>query len=148
MTKHLKWLHCLSNKVLFSMFNTDVEELCFLWCLEPLRKNLNKLSVFGFCFCLLYTLKIYVKEKKYLYFFKTLCIYAAYNFIRRNCNGPSMVLHVPHISLLEVGMSYLDWFRIFMPCFQFQSTWTSHGSFDISLLEVGIVCFVWIGFSL
>ena len=92
--------------------------------------------------------KNYVTEKKDLYFFKTLCIYAAYNFIRINCNGPSMVLHVSHISLLEVGMSYLDWFRIFMPCFQFKSTWTSHGSFDISLLEVGTVFLVWIRFSL
>ena len=130
------WCWRIMFLVMFGAIKEKFKQTFYFWFL------------FWFSVSVYSTLKIYVKEKKHLYFFKTLCIYAAYNFIRRNCNGPSMVLHVPHISLLEVGMSYLDWFRIFMPCFQFQSTWTSHGSFDISLLEVGTVCLVWIRFSL
>ncbi|XP_071686268.1 potassium transporter 2-like [Rutidosis leptorrhynchoides] len=39
--------------------------------------------------------------------FKRLAINFAYNFLRRNCRGPDVVLKVPPASLLEVGMVYV-----------------------------------------
>ncbi|PWA89532.1 potassium transporter [Artemisia annua] len=38
---------------------------------------------------------------------KRLAINFAYNFLRRNCRGPDVVLKVPPASLLEVGMVYI-----------------------------------------
>ncbi|XP_035846088.1 potassium transporter 2 isoform X1 [Helianthus annuus] len=38
---------------------------------------------------------------------KRLAINFAYNFLRRNCRGPDVVLKVPPASLLEVGMVYV-----------------------------------------
>jgi len=49
----------------------------------------------------------YVKAKNDSSFLKKLAINAGYNFLRKNCRGPSVALRIPHISLLEVGMVYL-----------------------------------------
>lgn len=49
----------------------------------------------------------YVKAKRDSSFFKRLAIDVGYNFLRKNCRGPSVTLGIPHISLLEVGMVYL-----------------------------------------
>eukprot|EP01018_Ginkgo_biloba_P015218 Gb_22633 [translate_table: standard] len=49
----------------------------------------------------------YVKAKNDSSFLKKLAINVAYNFLRKNCRGPSVALGIPHISLLEVGMVYL-----------------------------------------
>uniref|UniRef100_A0A0A9DSA9 K+ potassium transporter C-terminal domain-containing protein n=1 Tax=Arundo donax TaxID=35708 RepID=A0A0A9DSA9_ARUDO len=48
----------------------------------------------------------YVKARKNSNFFKTFGINYAYSFLRKNCRGPSVTLHIPHISLIEVGMIY------------------------------------------
>ncbi|MFS8013190.1 putative potassium transporter [Helianthus anomalus] len=39
--------------------------------------------------------------------FKRLAVDFGYNFLRRNCRGPDVVLNVPPASLLEVGMVYV-----------------------------------------
>ncbi|XP_057822358.2 probable potassium transporter 9 isoform X2 [Cryptomeria japonica] len=49
----------------------------------------------------------YVKAKRDSSFLKRLAIDVGYNFLRKNCRGPSVTLGIPHISLLEVGMVYL-----------------------------------------
>jgi len=38
---------------------------------------------------------------------KKLAVGVGYNFLRRNCRGPDVVLRVPPASLLEVGMVYV-----------------------------------------
>jgi KUP system potassium uptake protein len=48
----------------------------------------------------------YVKARKNSNFLKTFAINYAYTFLRKNCRGPSVTLHIPHISLIEVGMIY------------------------------------------
>lgn len=48
----------------------------------------------------------YVKARKNSNFLKTFAINYAYSFLRKNCRGPSVTLHIPHISLIEVGMIY------------------------------------------
>ncbi|KAK3127987.1 hypothetical protein QOZ80_7AG0581090 [Eleusine coracana subsp. coracana] len=48
----------------------------------------------------------YVKARKNSNFLKTFAIDYAYSFLRKNCRGPSVTLHIPHISLIEVGMIY------------------------------------------
>uniref|UniRef100_A0A0A9I2F4 Potassium transporter n=1 Tax=Arundo donax TaxID=35708 RepID=A0A0A9I2F4_ARUDO len=48
----------------------------------------------------------YVKARKNSSFLKTFGINYAYSFLRKNCRGPSVTLHIPHISLIEVGMIY------------------------------------------
>ncbi|KAG8079388.1 hypothetical protein GUJ93_ZPchr0007g4848 [Zizania palustris] len=48
----------------------------------------------------------YVKARKNSNFFKTFAINYAYSFLRKNCRGPAVALHIPHISLIEVGMIY------------------------------------------
>ncbi|KAL5197541.1 hypothetical protein ABZP36_001053 [Zizania latifolia] len=48
----------------------------------------------------------YVKARKNSNFFKTFAIDYAYSFLRKNCRGPAVALHIPHISLIEVGMIY------------------------------------------
>ncbi|KAL6657386.1 hypothetical protein ACP70R_005166 [Stipagrostis hirtigluma subsp. patula] len=48
----------------------------------------------------------YVKARKNANFLKTFAINYAYSFLRKNCRGPSVTLHIPHISLIEVGMIY------------------------------------------
>lgn len=49
----------------------------------------------------------HVKAKRGSSVFKRLAINFAYNFLRRNCRGPDVVLKVPPASLLEVGMVYV-----------------------------------------
>ncbi|XP_071732725.1 potassium transporter 2-like [Rutidosis leptorrhynchoides] len=49
----------------------------------------------------------HVKAKQGSSVFKRLAINFAYNFLRRNCRGPDVVLKVPPASLLEVGMVYV-----------------------------------------
>ncbi|XP_071742030.1 potassium transporter 2-like isoform X2 [Rutidosis leptorrhynchoides] len=49
----------------------------------------------------------HVKAKQGSSVFKRLAIDLAYNFLRRNCRGPDVVLKVPPSSLLEVGMVYV-----------------------------------------
>jgi KUP system potassium uptake protein len=48
----------------------------------------------------------YVKAKRGSSFLKKFVINVAYDFLRKNCRGPSAALNIPHISLLEVGMVY------------------------------------------
>uniref|UniRef100_A0A0D9X2R0 Potassium transporter n=1 Tax=Leersia perrieri TaxID=77586 RepID=A0A0D9X2R0_9ORYZ len=48
----------------------------------------------------------YVKARKNSNFLKTFAIDYAYSFLRKNCRGPAVTLHIPHISLVEVGMIY------------------------------------------
>ncbi|KAK9059702.1 hypothetical protein SSX86_020406 [Deinandra increscens subsp. villosa] len=49
----------------------------------------------------------HVKSKQGSAVFKKLAIDFGYNFLRRNCRGPDVVLKVPPASLLEVGMVYV-----------------------------------------
>ncbi|KAL8482744.1 hypothetical protein ACS0TY_025695 [Phlomoides rotata] len=48
----------------------------------------------------------YVKARRSSSFLKKLVIDFGYSFLRKNCRGPSVALHIPHISLIEVGMIY------------------------------------------
>lgn len=49
----------------------------------------------------------HVKAKQGSSVLKRLAINFGYNFLRRNCRGPDVVLKVPPASLLEVGMVYI-----------------------------------------
>ncbi|XP_076897970.1 potassium transporter 2-like isoform X2 [Bidens hawaiensis] len=49
----------------------------------------------------------HVKAKQGSSVWKRLAINVGYNFLRRNCRGPDVVLKVPPVSLLEVGMVYV-----------------------------------------
>eukprot|EP00252_Welwitschia_mirabilis_P007765 TRINITY_DN19446_c0_g1_i1.p1 TRINITY_DN19446_c0_g1~~TRINITY_DN19446_c0_g1_i1.p1 ORF type:complete len:784 (+),score=110.78 TRINITY_DN19446_c0_g1_i1:353-2704(+) len=48
----------------------------------------------------------YIKARKSSTFLKKIAINVGYSFLRKNCRGPSVVLNIPHISLIEVGMIY------------------------------------------
>lgn len=48
----------------------------------------------------------YVKASGSSSLVKKLAINLAFNFLRRNCRGPSAALNIPHASLIEVGMIY------------------------------------------
>ncbi|XP_073135061.1 potassium transporter 4-like [Henckelia pumila] len=48
----------------------------------------------------------YVKARRSSSFLRKLVIDFGYSFLRKNCRGPSVALHIPHISLIEVGMIY------------------------------------------
>ncbi|KAK9940816.1 hypothetical protein M0R45_017457 [Rubus argutus] len=48
----------------------------------------------------------HAKAKKSASFFKKVAIDIVYNFLRKNCRDPDVVLNVPPTSLLEVGMVY------------------------------------------
>uniref|UniRef100_A0A453GH75 Potassium transporter n=1 Tax=Aegilops tauschii subsp. strangulata TaxID=200361 RepID=A0A453GH75_AEGTS len=48
----------------------------------------------------------YIKARRSSNFVKKFAIDVAYSFLRKNCRGPSVSLHIPHISLIEVGMIY------------------------------------------
>ena len=48
----------------------------------------------------------YVKARRSSSYLKKLVIDIGYSFLRKNCRGPSVALHIPHISLIEVGMIY------------------------------------------
>ena len=49
----------------------------------------------------------HVKAKPGSSLIRRLAIGYGYNFLRRNCRGPDVVLRVPPASLLEVGMVYV-----------------------------------------
>ncbi|KAL8257428.1 hypothetical protein R6Q59_029469 [Mikania micrantha] len=49
----------------------------------------------------------HVKAKQGSSVWKWLAVDVGYNFLRRNCRGPDVVLKVPPVSLLEVGMVYV-----------------------------------------
>ncbi|KAI3731190.1 hypothetical protein L1987_62374 [Smallanthus sonchifolius] len=49
----------------------------------------------------------HVKAKQGSSIWKRLAVNVGYNFLRRNCRGPDVVLKVPPVSLLEVGMVYV-----------------------------------------
>ncbi|KAI7750547.1 hypothetical protein M8C21_016399 [Ambrosia artemisiifolia] len=49
----------------------------------------------------------HVKTKQGSSVWKRLAINVGYNFLRRNCRGPDVVLKVPPVSMLEVGMVYV-----------------------------------------
>ncbi|XP_076908972.1 potassium transporter 2-like isoform X1 [Bidens hawaiensis] len=49
----------------------------------------------------------HVKARQGSSVWKRLAINVRYNFLRRNCRGPDVVLKVPPVSLLEVGMVYV-----------------------------------------
>ncbi|KAL2492077.1 Potassium transporter 4 [Abeliophyllum distichum] len=48
----------------------------------------------------------YVKARRSSSFLKKFVIDIGYSFMRKNCRGPAVALHIPHISLIEVGMIY------------------------------------------
>ncbi|XP_068641356.1 potassium transporter 6-like [Aristolochia californica] len=48
----------------------------------------------------------YVRAKRGSSLLKKLVIDVGYDFLRRNCRGPSYALSIPHASTLEVGMVY------------------------------------------
>lgn len=48
----------------------------------------------------------YIKARRSSSLLKKLVIDFGYSFLRKNCRGPSVALHIPHISLIEVGMIY------------------------------------------
>ncbi|AQK98303.1 Potassium transporter 3 [Zea mays] len=48
----------------------------------------------------------YIKARRNSNFLKKFAIDVGYSFLRKNCRGPSVTLHIPHISLIEVGMIY------------------------------------------
>ncbi|KAK6931080.1 Potassium transporter [Dillenia turbinata] len=48
----------------------------------------------------------YVRAKQGSSFFRRVVINFGYDFLRRNCRGPTYPLSVPHASTLEVGMIY------------------------------------------
>jgi len=48
----------------------------------------------------------YIKARKSSSFLKKFAIDVGYSFLRKNCRGPAVALHIPHISLIEVGMIY------------------------------------------
>ncbi|KAL6994544.1 Potassium transporter 4 [Sarracenia purpurea var. burkii] len=48
----------------------------------------------------------YVKARRSSSFVKKLVIDIGYSFLRKNCRGPAVALNIPHISLIEVGMTY------------------------------------------
>jgi len=48
----------------------------------------------------------YIKARRSSSFLKKFAIDVGYSFLRKNCRGPSVTLHIPHISLIEVGMIY------------------------------------------
>lgn len=48
----------------------------------------------------------YIKARRSSNFVKKFAIDVGYSFLRKNCRGPSVSLHIPHISLIEVGMIY------------------------------------------
>ncbi|KAL5983867.1 Potassium transporter 7 [Asimina triloba] len=48
----------------------------------------------------------YIKARRSSSYIKKFVIDVAYSFFRKNCRGPSVALNIPHISLIEVGMSY------------------------------------------
>ncbi|XP_051125397.1 potassium transporter 4 [Andrographis paniculata] len=48
----------------------------------------------------------YIKARRSSSFLKKLVIDFGYSFLRKNCRGPAVALHIPHISLIEVGMIY------------------------------------------
>ncbi|KAL6867713.1 hypothetical protein ACP4OV_015737 [Aristida adscensionis] len=48
----------------------------------------------------------YIKARRNSSFLKKFAIDVGYSFLRKNCRGPSVTLHIPHISLIEVGMIY------------------------------------------
>jgi KUP system potassium uptake protein len=48
----------------------------------------------------------YVRATKSSSWLKKVAINFVYKFLRSNCREPSMALHIPHMSLIEVGMAY------------------------------------------
>lgn len=48
----------------------------------------------------------YVRATKSSSWLKKFAINFVYTFLQRNCREPSMALHIPHMSLIEVGMVY------------------------------------------
>lgn len=48
----------------------------------------------------------YIKARRSSSYVKKIVIDVGYSFLRKNCRGPSVSLHIPHISLIEVGMIY------------------------------------------
>ncbi|XP_024539048.1 probable potassium transporter 2 isoform X1 [Selaginella moellendorffii] len=48
----------------------------------------------------------YVKAKKASSFVKKFAIDVVYNFLRKNCRNSTVALSIPHICLIEVGMTY------------------------------------------
>ena len=48
----------------------------------------------------------YVRAVKNSSWLKRVAIDFIFKFLRSNCQEPSMALHIPHMSLIEVGMVY------------------------------------------
>ncbi|GJS86046.1 potassium transporter 4 [Tanacetum coccineum] len=47
----------------------------------------------------------YVKARRSSSYLKKLVIDIGYSFLRKNCRGPAVALHIPHISLIEINGS-------------------------------------------
>lgn len=74
---------------------------------EKVREELEELSAAqgaGTAFILGHS---HVRSKPGSSFLRKVAIDFGYNFLRRNCRGPEVVLRVPPASLLEVGMVYI-----------------------------------------
>lgn len=74
---------------------------------EKMREELEELSAAqaaGTAFILGHS---HVRAKPGSSFFRKVAIEFGYNFLRKNCRGPEVVLRVPPASLLEVGMVYV-----------------------------------------
>lgn len=50
--------------------------------------------------------RAYVKATKSSSWVKRVVIDIGYSFLQSNCREPAMALHIPHTSLIEVGMAY------------------------------------------
>ncbi|CAO2819146.1 unnamed protein product [Amaranthus hypochondriacus] len=48
----------------------------------------------------------YIRARRHSSRFKRFVINRAYSFLRNNCRSPPVILHIPHISLIEVGLVY------------------------------------------
>lgn len=48
----------------------------------------------------------HVKATKSSSWLKKVAIDYVYRFLQTNCREPSMALHIPHMSLIQVGMAY------------------------------------------
>lgn len=71
---------------------------------QPVREELHELiqaKEAGVAYILGHS---YVKASRSSSVIKKLAINYGYNFLRRNCRGPTVALSIPHTSLIEVGM--------------------------------------------
>ncbi|XP_059445902.1 putative potassium transporter 12 [Corylus avellana] len=81
-----------------SVMSVDDEDPSLEYELSALREAIES----GFTYMLAHS---DVKAKKNSFFFKKLVINYFYAFMRRNCRGGAAVMRVPHMNIIEVGMT-------------------------------------------